>query len=515
MSRMLILFLTFVQAFKLRLFGLVLAGLILAGVAPGAFVWAVAALFLVHLTTLQLLKFRAWSNHLPPTEEIRATARPGPDQPTDGETDEDPDETRDDPEPAPFQYDASQSAAERRDAVLKVFAWWIALPALLFGAWAWTEPVLGWYHTLQWPAAAIAGIGIILLGWPDRAFREQPAKRTAIRSAIAVAVAMVSAASLCLRHPYILPNYPDATKIRAERVLAAANIVTIQHHAGALVDYARELEQSAQIQKAGELLHLASRCDGTNPDIQEAFADFLLRHGRPGDDQAPRKLAANLRSGAALKVSGAPYDFGTTSPLPLFARQTAPGHAVVLVADRETPTALLDAVGSVLRTELGVPVFRHPRIVDIQTTTRRRGLTSQQVSVEEAWKEVTPQLDTQRTGPHQYLVVTARDLFAPGANFLYGSTTAPGQGIVSYARLGNPATSATNPALLDSLCKQALSTVLKSVIIYPSPDPRDVTAYVNGAFQLARKGRRPLPATLDAYHAQIRNWTEAPPQSQP
>jgi hypothetical protein len=328
-------------------------------------------------------------------------------------------------------------------------------------------------------------------------------------------VVMVAAASVCLRHPYILPNYPEATKTRAERVLAAGNIVTIQPHAGALVDYARELEHSAQIQKAGELLHLASRCDGTNPDIQETYADFLQRHGRPGDDQAPRKLAADLRSGVALKVSGAPYDFGTVTPLPLFATHTAPGHAVVLVADRETPTALLDAVGSVLRTELGVPVFRHPVSVDIETTTRRRGLTSRQVSIGEAWKEVTSQLDTQWTGPHQYLVVTARDLFAPGANFLYGSTTAPGHGIISYARLGNTAKSATNRALLDSLCKQALSTVLKSVIIYPSPDPRDVTAYVNGAFQLARKGRRPLPATLDSYREQIRSRTEARLQSTP
>lgn len=75
--------------------------------------------------------------------------------------------------------------------------------------------------------------------------------------------------------------------------------------------------------------------------------------------------------------------------------------------------------------------------------------------------------------------------------------------------LGNTTKPPTNKALLNSLSKQALSTVLKSVIIYPSPDPRDVTAYVNGPFQLARKGRRPLPATLATYREQIRLRTEA------
>lgn len=52
-----------------------------------------------------------------------------------------------------------------------------------------------------------------------------------------------------------------------------------------------------------------------------------------------------------------------------------------------------------------------------------------------------------------------------------------------------------------------ISTVIKSLIIYPSPDPRDVTAYVNGTFQLSWKGRRPLPATLTAYREQIRRWS--------
>lgn len=320
-------------------------------------------------------------------------------------------------------------------------------------------------------------------------------------------VVMVAAASLYLRHPYLLPGYPDATRIRAARVLAAGNIVTTQHHSGALVAYALELEQAGQIQKAGDLLNLASRCDGTNPEIQETFADFLKRHGRPGEDAMYRKLAADLRSGDALKVSDTAYDFDHSTPLPLFSNDMPAGHAVVLVADRDTPPELLDLLGSVLRTELGVAVYRHPTVVDIKATSRRRGLTSKQVSIEDAWKEASAQLEAQRTGPHQFLVVTACDLFAPGANFLYSSPTSPGNGIVSYARLGSVKSPATDRKLLDSLCKQTISTVIKSLIIYPSPDPRDVTAYVNGSFQLSRKGRRPLPATLTAYREQIRRWS--------
>lgn len=484
--------LTAAQAVGIKLLGPLLVGLLVFGVAPASFVWAAVVLFLINLTVLGVLKLRAFKN--PPWKAFGSEKAKVAGQ-----------ENFDAAHPLP---EFSWIVAERRDAVMEIFSSWLALPALLFAVWAWSEPVVGWYHTLHLPTALVMAIGIFLLGWPDRESRWKAEKRTRVRSAMVGVVVVVAAASLCLRHPYLLPGYPDATRVRAERVLAAGSIVTMQHHAGALVAYALELEQAGQIQKAGDLLNLASRCDGTNPEIQETFADFLKRHGRPGEDAVYRKLAADLRSGEALKISDAGYDLDHATPLPVFAGNIPGGHAVVLVADRNTPTVLLDLVGSVLRTELGVAVYRHPTVVDIEATSRGRGLASKQISIEDAWKEASAQLEAQRTGPHQFLVVTSRDLFAPGANFLYSSPTSPGNGIVSYARLGSVKSPATNRKLLDSLCKQAISTVIKSLIIYPSPDPRDVTAYVNGAFQLSRKGRRPLPTTLASYREQIRRWSD-------
>ena len=479
--------LTAVSAVGTRVLGGMLGGLVLAGIAPASLVWVAAVLFLVQVTFVEVLKL--WDFNKPPQVT--------------GEVDEADLGGFEPPLPLP---DPSRIAVERRDSVLKIFTWWIALPALLFAVWAWSEPVVGWYHTLHLPTAIVIAAGIFLLNWPDRAFRREPKKRTWVRSAMAAAVVITAATSLYLRHPYVMPGYPEATRIRAERVLAEGNIVTFQDHAGALVAYALELEQAGQIQMAGDLLNLSSRCDGTNPEIQETFADFLERHGQPGEDAIYRKLAADLRSGDAMKVSGEGYDFEHATPLPVFAGNIPTGHAVVLVADRNTPSGLLDLVGSVLRTELGVTVYRHPKVIDIETTTRRRGLTSEQVSIDDAWKEATAQLGEKRAGPHQFLVVTARDLFAPGANFLYSSPTSPGNGIISYARFGRLKDPASDRILLDALCKQAISTVIKSLTIYPSPDPRDVTAYVNGAFQQSRKGRRPLPATLTAYREQVRRW---------
>lgn len=478
---------TVISAVGIRVLGGVIVGLLLSGIARESLVWAAAVLFLAQVTFVEAWKL--WEINRPPQLT--------------GEVDEDNLSGFESPVPLP---DPSRIAAERRDAVLKILTWWIALPALLFAVWAWSEPVVDWYHPLHLPTAMVMAAGILLLGWPDRIVRWTPQKRTWVRSAIAGGLVVVSATSLALRHPYLVPGYPEANRIRAERVLAAGNIVTFQRHAGALIPYALELEQAGQIQNAGDLLNLASRCDGTNPKIQEEFADFLQRHGQPLESTIYRQLAADLRSGDATKVSSEGYDFDHATPLPVFAVDIPTNHAVVLVADRNTPPALLDLVGAVLRKELGVAVYRHPLVVNIEAITRKSGLTSDQVSIDDAWNQTIAQLGERRTGPHQLLVVTGRDLFAPGANFLYGSPTTPGNGIVSYARFGRFKDPTADRSLLDALCKQALSTVIKSLTVYPSPDPRDVTAYVNGFFQLSKKGRRPLPATLTAYHEQVRKW---------
>jgi hypothetical protein len=461
-------------------------GLLLGGVVPAQGVWIVTALFLLSLTARGLLKLRSQPQFERDLDEFEASEGW---------------------RPLPAEVD--RVAAERRDEILKILTWWLALPCLLFGVWAWFEPVIDWYHTFRLPAAVIVGAGVLLLLWPDKAFRFRVRKRTIVRSSLAAAIIAATTVSLHVRHPYLIPGYPDANRVRAERVLFPPNIVAIQHHSGILTDYARDLEAAGQIQKAGDLLQLAARADNTNAELQEKFADFLKRHGRPGEDVAYRKLASDLRSGAALAVSTDEYQLDHPAPLPLLEAASPRTHAIVLVADRETPPELLDILGSVLGRELGVQVYRHPQAVDITGTTRSSGLIVRQVHIEEAWKEVAAQLPPPPWGCHQYLVVTKRDIFAEGANFLYSAPTAFGSAIVSYNRLGNANTPVSDRKLQDTLCKQSLSTVIKSLGVYPSSDPRDVTAYVNGAIQLARKGRRPLPATLTAYQQQVLRWETA------
>lgn len=465
---------------------LILVGLLLLGVVDSLWVWGAVVLFLVSLTAEALLR-------------SMEKFSPGSDLET-----EHGDELW-----TPLAVELQRREAEQKDARWKVIAWWLALPCLLFGVWAWFEPVVGWYHSLRLPAAVIVGGGVLLLMLPDKAFRHQARKRTALRSSVAALIITASLVGLAVRHPYLIPGFRDANRVRAERLLSPPNIVAIQHHSYALVRYGLELESSGEIQKAGDLLQLAARVDGTNPDAQEAFADFLKRRAPSGQDEIYRKLAADLRSGVALAVSSRGYQLDASEPLPVLGNESTAKHAIVLVADKETPSELLDILGSVLGKELGVAVYRHPQMVDIRGVTRQSGMTSRQVGINEAWQEAAGQLPARKPGCHQYLVVTKRDLFAPGTNFLYSSATVPGSAIVSYHRFGNADRPCEDRGLLDSLCKQALSATIKSLTIYPSPDPRDVTAYVNGAFQLSRKGRRPLPATLVAYREQIARWEAA------
>lgn len=133
MRSLLVFLLTAAGAVGIKLLGPLLVGLLLFGV------WAAMVLFLVHLTAVEVSKLQAFKNRL--REAF------GPEEADDQELE--------DFAPALPLPDLSWIAAERRDAVLKIFSWWLALPALLFAVWAWSEPVVGWYHTLHLPTAIV------------------------------------------------------------------------------------------------------------------------------------------------------------------------------------------------------------------------------------------------------------------------------------------------------------------------------------------------------------------------
>ena len=396
----------------------------------------------------------------------------------------------------------------RRSIAAGIVLWWIVTPALLFAVWAWTEPVIGWINPLDGLQVCLIAVGVFGFAAAGAAHVMQPRKRTRWRLFLSLAVLALLFSGIWVRHPYLRPGYPDPLRVKVEQLLKKPDIHATQYHSGVLVEYARELEAKGETRKAGEFFSMATKVDVTNPDFQDAFADFLSRHASAGADAVFRRRAAELRSGVALKASEGPYQLDDAAILPVLGPDSPRGHALVLVADLQTPVELLDVVGSVLRKELGVEVYRHPQQVDFSKVAGRRGSGDDpQIRIDDAWRELASQIPLPRSVPRQHIVITARDLYGEGRNYLFSSPTGPFGGVVSYHRLGKREDPCHDPDLLDKLCKQSLATAIKSLTIYPCPDSRDVTAYVNGPFQLQRKGRRPLPATLEAYRFGIARWT--------
>ncbi|WP_035612269.1 hypothetical protein [Haloferula sp. BvORR071] len=398
----------------------------------------------------------------------------------------------------------------RRDLLAGIAMWWVAVPALIFGVWAWSEPVLDWSNPLDWRQVLCIAAGVLLFAKLGSAHLLEPQKRTWLRAILAVAVVAVLVAGLWERHPYLLPGYPDAARVKVEQLFKSGDLKSYHYHTAALTKYAQELEGKGEIQKAGDLFNIASRVDVTDAGLQENFAKFLTRHAPAGEDAVFYQRAAEIRSGAALKASREPYAIDPHGPLPMLMPDSPLEHAVVLVADQDTSPELLDLVGHVLGDELKLPVYRYPLGVDFSKVAGRgRGEDGPQMRIDQAWAAVAAQIPISPLEPRQYLVITVRDLYADGVNYLYNSATIPGCGIASYQRLGKRYDPCNDRDLLEALCKQSLATVIKSLTLYPCPDLRDVTAYVDGPSQLGRKGRHALPATLSAYRYEAENWAAA------
>lgn len=412
----------------------------------------------------------------------------------------------------------------RHEWITRIIASWLTLPVLVIAVWARTEPVLDWVNNLRVEQVFFMVAGATALALIDLSFPFELQKRAVLRWAGVLALWLALTTAILDRHPYLLPGWPEAKRLKAEHALAASDIRTTQRHAWALVDYGSQLESQGRIQEAGDLLRTAALLDSTDPGLQEACADFLKRHGTPGEDAAYHKLAADLRSGAASQASDQPYHFEDAPPLPILTANAPPSHAIVLVADKVAPQSMLEILGKVLRAELGVPVYLYPERTGIEQVARGRGPKEPGsfVYVNEAWKKTLTHLPNPPwSGSRQYLIVTEWDIDDDGRGFVYGAKVAPGAGIVSYGRLIPEWPNLSDGRyrswrkrekfredhrLLDNLCKQSLATVIQTFTLYPSPDFRDVTAYPYGRGQLDRIGRRPLPATLAAYRRELASW---------
>ncbi|WP_265594776.1 hypothetical protein [Haloferula sp. BvORR071] len=399
-------------------------------------------------------------------------------------------------------------AEERQEWKVRIIARCIALPALVYAVWVWTEPVLGWSNRTSPEQVMLMVIGAVVLAGIDRIFADYPRKAAFLRNSPVAAFLVLIMGGIYERHPYLLPNNPEAKRDKAERLIAWGDSVATQRHVAALADYGNQLEAEGKIREAGEMLQMAARVDNTDAGLQDAYADFLEQHGKPEEEAIYRKLAADLRSGAALQVSNAPYQLDDAPALPLLTANTPPGHAIVMVADALVPRKELDALGAVLRKELVVPVYLHPQVIHQGSVGSRRSEPNREkLYAQEQWKvALSCMIEPPWQASRQYLVVVGFQTFQQGREFVCGVTVAPAAAVVHYQRLAGDQIPGSDARLWDELCKTSIAAAIRTFTIYPCPDTRDVTAQVYWRRDLEKLGRRPLPATLGAYRREVARW---------
>lgn len=483
--------------------------LVLKGVASAPYIWLAAGFFLVGKSLARIVEL---FDRRPSDEEMRATEQTlrqsYAEELRQAEEEGRADET--------FSIDTSidrwresinaeLGPAERREIFSDLALWWGSLPLWMYAGWALTAPVLGRYGSFRWQQAGFVLVGLLLLHFSTHGC-VSTRQRVRRRTRLLAGMFLFAAACIVLRHPYIIPGYPDAAKTRAERVLAARDIVTWQQHAAALLPYARELEDAGSIQKAGEIFFLALRADSTDPGILEACIGFCERQGAWQDAAEIRRLHRQLEE--AIEPGDQPdYRWECAEhPLPVLPAGFQTHHAICLIADTSSPAHLIDVLGRILEDELHIPVYRKDGSISLVETDRRSGLLSRQISVERVAQSVQELIPRAQHPPVQYLVITAREIYSPGANFLYNASFLTGHGVVSYAQWSTPDKILQDREALRLTVKALLSTVIKSMGVWPSPDRRDVTCYVNGQAQMERKGLRPLPPTRFQYHQAVKQW---------
>jgi predicted Zn-dependent protease len=258
--------------------------------------------------------------------------------------------------------------------------------------------------------------------------------------------------------------------------------------------YAQQLDAAGDWQKAAVYYRHAVRF---NPNDKESYARLLTLEAR---------ISGKVSSNAVRAVSG-PYLNGRQQADPLPRRRidqellSIDGCTVLIVSVGNVDGKFLEKIGSVIKDELGLPVFISEKAVPLPPHTRTRGLaTGPQWSAASFFQAFTNSFGACPNAPIKYLLITSADLYFDQENFLF-SYCSPWWMIVSYARFGS--SDADSPILFERTAKQTLCALIKTFDIPPSLDRQCVTSYTQSLQEFDTKGNRPVPETLELFKEKL------------
>jgi hypothetical protein len=360
-------------------------------------------------------------------------------------------------------------------------------------------------------ANAVAIVCFALYFWPHR---WSPVEGIGERRSLWWVLPMVPALVLVYlgvveHHAYLDPRRDDRVQLAAERVLELENNIIAGAHADWVFAYAAEVEARDEFAHAAALYRQGLQLA---PGVAYARARLTALEGRfdPTRESAeaarvdprPRALGLSAEEFAHLPLWDGERPLHTVPPCRVDASlESVPQTTVVIVPLDPVPTGLIEAVGHVLREELGLPSCRLPQPLPLPGADRIRGVVFGRqwnvVALAQYFYERTQPLPR---APLKFLLLTSGDLYSDGTNFVFSSSGKFGA-VLSYARYGDASTEWET--LRRRTAKQALGALLKSFELPPAGDPNCVTSYSNGLPQFDAKGNRPNLDTFLKFRARV------------
>jgi len=359
--------------------------------------------------------------------------------------------------------------------------------------------------------AGVAGLSLALYAWPHRWERnEGVGDRRSLWWGLPVVPALALAyIGVTMHHPYLDPRRPDRVRLRAERVVSLSSNVEAAHYTDWVVAYAAELERQGEPERAADTYRRAARLAPQDRSIRERLAALEARLGPELREAAvpprdPRSRARGIPPDVFAQLPFWAADGPTYEAPPCSidaSLEEVPGTTVVLVPLGEVPIRLTNAIGDVLRSELGLPSCRARQGPTLPEATRIRGIVfGRQWSVEALAEDFVAWVRPAPHAPLRFLLVTGADIYSRDSNFVF-STTYPWGAVLSYARYGD--LDDEWELVRHRTAKQALGALLKSFGLPPSSDPNCVTSYSNGLQQFDAKGNRPNAETFSKFQERV------------
>jgi hypothetical protein len=306
-------------------------------------------------------------------------------------------------------------------------------------------------------------------------------------------------------HPYLDPSRPDRVKLAAEKVLSLHSNVEASRRPGWVFAYARQLEGQGDTEEARHYYRAGLRLDPTNEEAQARLAaldgeEFVLTADPRIDQRNPltpdelAKLPLWRDRAVAARLERRPI----SPELSELNEVTA-----VIVPVGNVPDWLVDAIGAIIRWELGFPAIAASEAVRLPLHTRVRGvIIGRQWDHNALAREFFHQFlfDESFVSPTRWVLITDADIYSNNSNFLF-SHNHPWGVVASYARFGDPEDDRN--LMIQRMGKNVLSGLVKSFGVPISTDPNCVTSYTKGLGEFDAKGNRPNLRSLLLFREQL------------